>query len=381
MNTALTVVATSRNDGHGGDLIERMQWFVDGLDFRAEEAGTTVELIMVEWNPPRKAPPLAEVLRWPSADSNLTVRIVTVPPEVHDRFEGAGRLPLFQMIAKNVGIRRATADQVLATNIDVLFSKPLFGLMVGAIDGGTLYRADRHDVDFPFHRAMSMPDALDYCARFPIRMMRSDGAHYPGRGRVMANYRGVVDYVLFQPRRFRQYMHERETGTSSGAGAEGTRNRLTFDRAVTWGVRKARTAVDLVRLPQLHTNACGDFTLLTRDDWSTLRGYPEWPMYSWNLDSVLLYQAAALGMREVDLPSSMALFHMEHEKGSGWTPEGRFELFGRLDRGGVEYLTDWGLRQEAMALLRRAKRGDLEPFNDSGWGLAEENLPSQVCVG
>ena len=41
-----------------------------------------------------------------------------------------------------------------------------------------------------------------------------------------------------------------------------------------------------VRRTLLHTNACGDFTLLHRDVWFALRGYPEWPMYSMHLDSV-----------------------------------------------------------------------------------------------
>jgi len=29
----------------------------------------------------------------------------------------------------------------------------------------------------------------------------------------------------------------------------------------------------------LHTDACGDFTLLSRDDWFALRGYPEFPIW------------------------------------------------------------------------------------------------------
>src|SRR5579864_5925401 len=107
MSVALSVVATSRNDGHGGHLNERMQWFIDGLAFQADAFGAEVELVLVEWNPPTSAEPLADALRWPTAGSKLTAFVVTVPPEVHQQFAGADRLQLFQMIAKNVGIRRA----------------------------------------------------------------------------------------------------------------------------------------------------------------------------------------------------------------------------------------------------------------------------------
>src|SRR5262249_33856914 len=37
---------------------------------------------------------------------------------------------------------------------------------------------------------------------------------------------------------------------------------------------------------RLHTNACGDFTLLSRENWFRFAGYPEWVMYSWHIDSV-----------------------------------------------------------------------------------------------
>src|SRR5262249_12417724 len=42
-------------------------------------------------------------------------------------------------------------------------------------------------------------------------------------------------------------------------------------------------AVRYHRSRWLHTNACGDFTLLAREDWARLRGYAEWPIFSWHL--------------------------------------------------------------------------------------------------
>ena len=48
-----------------------------------------------------------------------------MPPGVHRRYQYSEALPLYQMIAKNVGIRRARGQFVLATNIDIIFSDEL----------------------------------------------------------------------------------------------------------------------------------------------------------------------------------------------------------------------------------------------------------------
>src|SRR5262249_10127703 len=53
---------------------------------------------------------------------------------------------------------------------------------------------------------------------------------------------------------------------------------------------------------RLHTNACGDFTLMSREAWETVRGYPELEMFSMHIDSLLLYQAHWRGVREAYLP-------------------------------------------------------------------------------
>jgi hypothetical protein len=65
------------------------------------------------------------VLRWPADFGPCTVRFIEVPPEVHDRYRHAANLPLFQMIAKNAGIRRAQGRFILVTNADILFSEEL----------------------------------------------------------------------------------------------------------------------------------------------------------------------------------------------------------------------------------------------------------------
>jgi hypothetical protein len=60
----LSVVATSRNDNHGGNMLRRMQIFINGLSEQCRRHQLDAELILVEWNPPSDNPSLAEVLSW-----------------------------------------------------------------------------------------------------------------------------------------------------------------------------------------------------------------------------------------------------------------------------------------------------------------------------
>ena len=109
----------------GGDLLHRIQVFVNGLAGQAERFRVPVELVIVEWNPPEDRPSLADAVSWPASTEYFGAHIIEVPREVHLRLENGDRLPLFQMIAKNVGIRRARGRFVLATNVDVLLSDEL----------------------------------------------------------------------------------------------------------------------------------------------------------------------------------------------------------------------------------------------------------------
>ena len=47
----LSIIATSRNDDHGGSMLQRMQAFVEGLCGQAERWGLDAELILVELEP------------------------------------------------------------------------------------------------------------------------------------------------------------------------------------------------------------------------------------------------------------------------------------------------------------------------------------------
>jgi len=173
----LSVVVTARNDDHGGNLLRRMQTFVNALLAQARRHAVPIELVVVDWNPPPEKPPLIDALNWPDNLGPVQVRFIEVPPSLHRTYRHAQALPLYQMIAKNVGIRRARGEFILATNIDVIFSHELFELLAQRrLEAGRMYRVDRYDAmqDVPVDG--SIDEQLRYCEEHLIRINTRQGS-------------------------------------------------------------------------------------------------------------------------------------------------------------------------------------------------------------
>ncbi|MGA7933671.1 MAG: hypothetical protein WCA35_09005, partial [Kovacikia sp.] len=288
----LSVVATARNDNHGGNMLRRLQIFINGLIEQSRRYQLETELILVEWNPPLDRPRLSEVLSWQNHNSPCVIRIIEVPPAVHQQFNHAAGLPLFQMIAKNVGIRRAQGEFVLATNIDLLFSDELFGFLASRqLEPGKMYRVDRYDACSDVPLEASLDQQLDYCKHNLLRINRRDHMEV-----VKVEDVGGVEEVAEQPIPMppaSSSWQDRipDAALPALAGLRGIYKRLLPTAlkdailqqlppdAIDWLIRKQLLAVKQLpppapaeldepaeeqppepAHPQLHTNACGDFT-------------------------------------------------------------------------------------------------------------------------
>ncbi len=441
----LSVVAVSRNDDHGGDMLGRMQHFVHGVIAQCRKHELDAELILVEWNPPPDRPPLDEVLDWPQDFGPVTVRIVTVPPDVHAQFPHAEKLPLFQMIGKNVGIRRARGRYVLATNVDILLDDETIIFLRDRLTPGTVLRVDRYDVPGDLNKEASFDPVLAECRRrffqvntrfgtLDVQRRRYVGPAGGIRWRLLALYTEMRIFGLGHP--FRRTMEELRDAifslwrtlrrlARSGFGIFRSILRrpakavggiahfcfLTVRSAPGWLHRQAhkiwrvprrlksvakqiakgwrllgpsalfshRSAADrrFARSQQLHTNACGDFTLLARDDWFRLRGYPEWPIFSWHVDLVFLFAADANDIRQIALGPRCRIFHIDHSVGSGWSPEGAAQLFARLDKKGIPYLGD----DDVLNMRKTFANDPLAAIaNDENWGLGGITLPERETI-
>lgn len=323
--SALSLVATTRNDSD--DALNRTQLFVNAILAQAQRHNLNAELVLIEWNPPPGRPPLAQALRWPAQPGPCLVRIIQVPPEVHNRFPNSDRLPLFQMIAKNVGIRRARGHFILATNIDILFSHEMIGFFSsGRLSRNAMYRVDMYNVQPDISYAAGIDEQLAYCRAHVTRIYARDGVRLPA----------------------------------------------STPRPSWLAQAKERLGLEPLRL---HTNACGDFTLMARERWLAVRGYAEFPTRASKIDGLLCYAAHYAGAKEFALRDPLRIYHIEHLARA----DGMQEALAERKTGAAGLELDRRQYTAWTEQMRREKRPLI--FNpDESWGLAADSLPETATV-
>ena len=496
----ISVVMAARNDNHGENMLGRMQASLHSWICLAQRCGLRSEIVIVEWNPPKDRAPLKDALEWPSDADLCDIRFVTVPPEVHAAIPYASAIHLHQMIAKNVGIRRARGQFVLATNIDIIFSAELMRFFAEQrLERGKFYRMDRYDVASNIPGGTAVDELLGFCDRNIQRVSAREGTWSTNgdnlrpieRGDIVTaesgirlgagwygletgdgfpkRYLGLEAEVALPQRDAADLFLDVETGPSAHDGqaelvvldADGVevaaatitgrvKLRLTLPDLFTSGRIRLATRADGVPLLQdprllnlrvfgiswrdiewpssaslrneesapassgrnawrlsligarpgvnwtciipgqsphaanmrnagyLHTNACGDFTLLSREDWNSLRAYPEFPIWPMHIDALLCYAAHHAGIREVILRDPLRIFHIQHSSASGATPEGEEELQARVARKHVPII-DYPSLLNYFNQMRRFNVPLI--FSGENWGLAAEALPETTLAG
>ncbi|MEM7104608.1 MAG: hypothetical protein AAF502_15835 [Bacteroidota bacterium] len=336
----LSIVATTRNDNHGGDQLNRVTLFIRGLIHQCNKFRVNAELVIVEWNPPPNKPLLKAVLPLPGKDDLLTVRFIIVPNEIHSTLRHSDKIPLFQMIAKNVGIRRAKGEFILCTNIDLLFADPIFEFFSKKqLSAGTFYRAIRADIPKEIDYTASVENLLKFAKQNIIK--RSGKITFGNNIRNTQAHIYKIPFVLriaslFKALQFRFFV-------------KSLKRHLEY------------------RIVCLDTSACGDFTLMAKSDWEKVFGYPEFEAYSIHIDSLAIISAAAIGIKQVILPLKACSFHISHE--DGWENADPIrKLYKDIDRP----MLDWSSVENVALHLFKTK----EPLkiNTPTWGFAENEF-------
>jgi catechol 2,3-dioxygenase-like lactoylglutathione lyase family enzyme len=170
----LSIVAAVRNDGPPGPLQRQVQRFLDALLAQCQAHDLPAEVILVAWGAPSHRPGLAAGLRLSRSPEPCRVRILEVPADCSHE---SGVVPILsERVARNAGIRRASAPFVLCTRVDVLFSDELIRfIQAGGLQPGRLYRIDRQDVcrGLPTDRPTSQQ--LAWCREHLSRVYAREG--------------------------------------------------------------------------------------------------------------------------------------------------------------------------------------------------------------
>jgi hypothetical protein len=261
------------------------------------------------------------------------------------------------MIAKNVGIRRAQGRFVLATTGDLLFSDELIEFLAsGNLKPNTMYRIDRYDVRSEVPQNVSLKEQLDYCAHNIIRINGRQDVVSPSTARLLTykpkfqiRLPGNLYMLLGRGFRSRDIRGANTSFTNLGLSIRYLRRHFSPP------------------FPVLHLGAPGDFTLLSKEDWFSLRGYPELPIYPVHLDCVFCHIAYHNGISEKVLEDPMRIYHIEHEP--GWLSQ--WQLKERLDAVGIPMLDG---SQYLSWVMRICKEPAFLVTNNPDWGLGTEKL-------
>jgi len=255
-------------------------------------------------------------------------------------FKNSDIIPLYQMIAKNVGIRRSRAALVVCTNVDLLFSDDLMEYLSNSeLRENTFYRANRCDIPRSIDEAISVEQQLEF-AKCNVLQRLGKNSLYPElsdtTGPVFAlPYFGWLKSVPKKAMRF-------------------------FGK---------RTVQDVITT--IDTDACGDFTMMSKSSWENIKGYYELDAYSIHIDSLALLCATAVGMKQKTLDKYLVTFHISHD--DGWElSDPVSKLYNDIKKPKVDWSSVHALGK------RMIETKELIQVNGSDWGLYSQPLTEYV---
>ena len=310
----VSIVASGRNDNYGGSsFVDRVQPFVStSIAFAcaafAGGTGPQLELVLVDYNTVQGVPALGDAILWPFGCNEVAVRIVSVPPAVHQAIHNPNNISFLEHIAKNVGIRAARGEFLLVTNPDILMSEEVFvWLAERQLQHDTFYRIDRHDLGASFQQPSARHRKGMYTPLEQARALQSACLAMFEQVQVSAAdsiWDGLMSVARSTyTRRLREVAAADRVALEKDSAGSGGSAHL--------GRYLSESARTVTHPAILHTMAAGDFMLMAAEEWHALRGYPELPT-NMEIDSHMCVIAASAGLKQAVLKEPKRIFHQHH---------------------------------------------------------------------
>jgi hypothetical protein len=246
----ISAVIVSRNDNYGGHLNERATYcFNSAID-------TYDEVIYIDWNSPTHSL-LYDIKNNIQFKGNFKHIVIT--PEIASILTNNDPYAqkCCEVLSRNIGLRRASGDWLISTNIDIIHPKrDDLENVLNTLDANTFYTISRRHTDWnaikQFHNGEILFDKWKELREYLINT--SEERHFEEK-----TVNGD-DYSMI--------------------------------------------------------NCCGDFQISTKHVWNEIRGMEEELIYSLYADTNVQKKAAmhGFGLKVLYHP---ALFHIEHGRGGG----------------------------------------------------------------
>jgi hypothetical protein len=248
----LSAIVVCRNDNYGGDLASRATYCLNSL------IDTFDEVILIDWNSPNNHPLLWDIKDNIQNKGNLKHIVIT--PEIASLLTNNDPHAQVcnEVLGRNIGIRRATGDYIVSTNIDVIAPRrdELKTAIKNDLNDKTFYTISRRHTEW------------------------KDIEAFHGGERKYSEWRGLREHLI-------ENSEERK-----------------YEETVVEGDNYSII------------NCCGDFQLAHRDIWHEIRGFEEELIYVLYSDTNVQKKAIKHGF-ELKAIYSPALFHIYHGKGGG----------------------------------------------------------------
>jgi hypothetical protein len=246
----ISAVIVSRNDGYGGHLNERATYcFNSAID-------TYDEVIYVDWNSPTHS------LLYDIKDNiqfKGNFKHIVISPEIASVLTNGdpNAQKCCEVLGRNIGLRRATGDYLVSTNIDIIHPKrDQLEETIAQLDIRSFYTISRRHTDWDI-----------------IKAFHNDEIPF-------SEWKSLREYLITNS----EERHFEET-TVSGDNYS-------------------------------IINCCGDYQIAFREIWNEIRGFEEALIYSLYADTNVQKKALmhGFGLKAIYNP---ALFHIEHGRGGG----------------------------------------------------------------
>jgi len=252
----ITAVIISRNDNYGGHLKERATYAINSA------INTYDEVIYVDWNSPEHS------LLWDIQDDlqlKGNLKHFVIPPDAASQLTGFDKnaQKCCEVLARNIGIRRATGDYIVSTNIDIIAPKREdLEKAINEMEKNSFYTISRRDVDLPVIKEFHGGD-VKYSAYDKLRQHLIDQNYVPNPEKKLQD---GDDYSMI--------------------------------------------------------NCCGDFQIAPRNVWEEIRGFEEELIYPLFADTNVQKKAVmhGFGLRALFDPP---FYHINHGRGGGGLFDGK----------------------------------------------------------
>jgi len=248
----ISAIVITRNDDYGGNLSSRATYCLNSL------IDTFDEVILVDWNSPNDRPLLWDIKDNIQNKGNLKHIVIT--PEIASILTNNDPHAQIcnEVLGRNIGIRRATGDYIVSTNIDVIAPPRdvLEKTILNDLNDDTFYTISRRHIEW------------------------GDIEAFHGGERKYNEWRELREHLI-------KNSEERK-----------------FEETVVEGDNYSII------------NCCGDFQLAHKDIWNEIRGFEEELIYVLYSDTNVQKKAIKHGFK-LKAIYSPPLFHIYHGKGGG----------------------------------------------------------------